>query len=154
MFAITLYPEVAETFEFMVIGFVLVVGVLWIMSLMTSFIGLFFRNSDKPKTPGAPKAPASRPAPASKAGGGDSSTLAALISSAVYAATDGAPHRIVSVSPAAAIDTRTATVIAAAVAAVLDGSAFRISSVAPAAPDFNWANFGRCAIFASKSPRR
>ena len=65
----------------------------------------------------------------------------------------GAPQAPAAVQPTAE-SARIAAIISAAVYAVMDGAQHRIVSVKSVPPDFNWANSGRNAIFASKNPKK
>lgn len=150
-----------ETFSYMIICMVLVVGVLWILALATNLMGLPFKLQDsiKAKKQAQAKAEALQIAQVQSAKANEeSSKVATLISSAVYATMQGAAHRIISIKPADAsncigVNPQIAAVISAAVFTALDGQAFRINSIKPTAPDFNWASSGRNAIFASKNPK-
>lgn len=152
--AVALYPGRTETVSFMLIGFVVVIGVLACLMLATMLMGVPFKMADQNAAKKAALAKeqarleAEKQAQLEKA---KTQELAGVISSAVYAALDGAPHRIVSVSPAEGLTPEIIAVLTAA-AAVATGSG--AVSVKPAAPDFNWAASGRNAIFLSKSPKK
>ena len=152
--AVALYPDVPETISFMLIGFVVVIGVLACLMVATMLMGIPFKMSEQAYAKKAALAKeqarleAEKQAQLKKA---KSQELAGVISSAVYAALDGAPHRIVSVSPAEGLTPEIIAVLTAA-AAVATGSGS--VSIKPAAPDFNWASSGRNAIFLSKSPKK
>ena len=78
--------------------------------------------------------------------------LAGVIGSAVYAALDGAPHRIVSVTPSNGPAPEIVAAITAAAMIATGGCS--VVSIKPAAPDFNWASSGRMAIFNSHRPNK
>lgn len=160
MFLISLHPNIGETVSYMIICMLLVIGVLWVLSFATSLVGLPFKLKDaavaKKQAQAKAKADAEAKAKAMEAAK-ESAKVATLISSAVYATMDGAPHRVISISPASAdaganVSTEVAAVISAAVFTALEGQAFCIKSI-KYVPDFNWANSGRNAIFASKTPK-
>lgn len=160
IFSIARYPDFSEMTSYMLVCFVLVTAVLWILSFATNLIAIPFKLKDSAsaKKAAAEKAKAQALAEnQAKEAKKQSEKVATLISSAVYAAMDGAPHRIISITPSscecAAVSNEVAAVISAAVFATLEGGAFRINSIKPAAPDFNWASSGRNAIFASKNPK-
>lgn len=160
IFLISLRPGVSETVSYMIICMLLVIGVLWVLSFATSLVGLPFKLKDaadaKKQAAAKAKAEAEAKARALEAAK-ESSKVATLVSSAVYATMDGAPHRVISITPAsadagAALSSEVAAVISAAVFTALEGKAFSIKSI-KYAPDFNWASSGRAAIFASKTPK-
>lgn len=158
IFLISLHPEIGETISYMIICMLLVIGVLWVLSFATNLVGLPFKLKDnanaKKQAQAKAKAEAEAKARAMEAAK-ESAKVATLVSSAVYATMDGAPHRIISISPASAdagVSSEVAAVISAAVFTALEGQAFCIKSI-KYVPDFNWANSGRIAIFASKTPK-
>ncbi len=118
---ITTESSFFEQVNFMLLCFLLVIGVLAILSLVTSLLGIFFKSLDSKQAAAKAAKPACACAnmPVATVAADDSARIAAIISAAVYAVLEGAPHRIVSVKPAA--------------------------------PDLNWASSGRNAIFASKN---
>lgn len=147
--AITTNSNIFEQLKYMLTSFSLVLGVLVVLSVMTAIIGIFFKFKDKPKAPAKAAAP-SVPIAAPK--GSDSSKVAALISSAVYATMDGAPHRVLSITPSdASADAARAAIISAAVFTALDGVPHRIESITQVNP---WVISGRQAIFNSKNPKK
>lgn len=156
LLAVSLYPNAGETFTFMMTGFAVVLCVLAIMSIMTNLMGIPFKVLEKKANEAAAKKKAAAPvAPApvvAKQGNAATAELAGVISSAVYAVLDGAPHRIVSIRPASEVSPEIVAVLSAAAAAVL-GCQCQIVSVKPAAPDFNWANSGRNSIYGSHRPK-
>lgn len=154
--AIALYPNASETIAFMLIGFIVVIGVLACLMLATMLMGVPFKMADKKAAKEAAQAKEKARLEAEKQAKLEkekTSELAGVISSAVYAALDGAPHRVVSIRPSEGLTSEILAVISAA-AAVAAGSECGIASITRAAPDFNWANSGRNAIFASKSPKK
>ncbi len=153
--AIALYPDFSETMSFMLIGFVVVMGVLIFQMLATSIIGMPFKMAEEKAAKKAAEAKEKARLEAEKQAqlaNQKSQEMAGVVSSAVYAALDGAPHRVVSITPAEGLTPEILAVISAA-AAVATGSGCT-TTVAQSAPDFNWANSGRHAIFASKSPKK
>lgn len=160
IFLISLHPGIPETVSYMIICMLLVIGVLWVMSFATNLVALPFKLKDaaeaKKQAEAKAKAEAEAKARALEAAK-ESFKVATLVSSAVYATMDGAPHRVISITPAsadagAAVSSEVAAVISAAVFTALEGKAFSIKSI-KYAPDFNWASSGRAAIFASKTPK-
>ncbi|MDX8415749.1 OadG family transporter subunit [Intestinicryptomonas porci] len=154
--AIALYPNASETVSFMLIGFIVVVGVLACLMLATTLMGMPFKMADEKAAKKAAQAKEKARLEAEEQARLEkekSREIAGVISSAVYAALDGAPHRVVSVKPAEGLTPELLAVISAA-AAVAAGSECAVSSIKRAAPDFNWASSGRNAIFSSKSPKR
>ncbi len=154
--AIALYPDASETVTFMMIGFVVVIGVLACLMLATMLMGVPFKMADKKAAKKAAQAKEKARKEAEKQADLEkkkTQEIAGVISSAVYAALDGAPHRVVSVKPSEGLTPEILAVISAA-AAVATGSECAVASITRAAPDFNWANSGRNAIFSSKSPKR
>lgn len=146
--AIALYPNLNETIAFMMTGFVVVLGVLWTMSLATSLMSLPFKLAEKRAAKKAAEA-AAQSASRQKQADEKSAELAGVISSAVYAAMDGAPHRIVSVKPSSEGEPAELVAVIAAAAAVAIGAPCRVCGITRVAPDFNWASSGRSAIFES-----
>ena len=148
--AIDLYPNAWDTFMFMMIGFIVVIGVLAFQAMVTNLLGKPFKALDdkaaKKAAEAKKKSIAKTP---SKRGNPE---LAGVIGSAVYAALDGTPHRIVSVTPASELTPELVAVITAATMSTM--GACSIVSIKPIAPDYNWANSGRMAIFSSHRPNK
>ena len=151
--AVALYPDVPETASFMLIGFVVVIGVLACLMLATMLMGMPFKMAEQKAAKKAAQAKEQARLEAEKLAkqqNAKTQELAGVISSAVYAALDGAQHRIVSVKPAEGLTPEILAVLAAAAATVSGGAV----SIRQAPPDFNWAASGRNAIFASKTPKK
>ncbi len=123
---IELYPSYLQMTNFMLVGFVVVLIALACLSLITSIVGLFFRQADKLKSAqaapaAAPAAPVSTAPTLPKSGGVDGVHLA---------------------------------VITAAVYSVLKGAKCRIVSIAPSQNNSTWVESGRMSIFNSHNPKR
>jgi len=86
------HPSIPESIVYMLTGFILVVGVLAILSAITSFVGLFFIIKEKAKsTQKEVKAEVKSDAPKSVASSAKSedAVITAVISAAVFAVLEG-----------------------------------------------------------------
>lgn len=139
----------ADAMQFLGVGLVIVFTTLVGLWLVCELMGLFFKHLDSKKAPPAAKAiggqaksalPAAssqmsaQPAPPSTA-------ITSVITAAVAAALDNAPHRIVSIQEVAPATDVPLAVFAAAAAVMLDEKPHRILSVRPA--DTTWSRAGR-----------
>ena len=149
--AIALYPNAWDTFMFMIIGFVIVMGVLAFQSIITALLGKFFSVLESKTANKTAETKKKSVAPSVQNPQGNAE-LAGVIGSAVYAALDGAPHRIVSVTPSNGPAPEIVAAITAAAMIATGGCS--VVSIKPAAPDFNWASSGRMAIFNSHRPNK
>lgn len=139
----------ADAMQFLGVGLVIVFTTLIGLWLVCELMGLFFKKLDSRKAPPAAKSLDSQSAKSLPAAPSQMSALPAppstaitsVITAAVAAALDNAPHRIVSIQEVAPATDVPLAVFAAAAAVMLDEKPHRILSVRPA--DTTWSRAGR-----------
>lgn len=100
------HPLFSDALNFILTGFVLVIGALLILSGLIAATGAFFKSketkaSPKVRTSGSPVTTpyADLPAAPTSAEGLESPALAAVIAAAVHVALEGQPHRVIHIEP-------------------------------------------------------